>query len=384
MCGLVGVAGKLEFADERLIKQLLVDDYWRGPDSTGLASVRTNNDVHIAKIASHPIDLFDMKHFEKALSGWQSKAFIGHNRSATRGKVSAVNAHPFQFDNIVGAHNGTLSTKSHKDLEAAAGQEFNVDSMAIFAAIAKVGIDETVKLLQGAWALTWFDLEVNKLFLLRNDQRPLWYSVSEDFKKVIWASEYEFIAHSVQHEKQPQPLYKDPNKGYRFWETEIDALYEFDIAKMREATALVKPKIRTLKGKEPPKVVKTTANDDDPFGRESIMSTMGLPPGPHTSTTNSTTTTSPSNNHIIKKEVRPDSRVCNLLGHADDPFAGLLSREKFEGLAAHGCSYCSADIQWGDKGISVYERQDAILCHKCSRGDEKANRVYIPNIDVMK
>jgi predicted glutamine amidotransferase len=376
MCGLVGVAGKLEFADERLMRQLLVLDYWRGMDSTGLAAVRMDNNVHIAKIASHPLDLFDTKSYDKAAVGSSSKAFIGHNRAATKGKVSAANAHPFQYDHIVGAHNGTLSGQSHKDLEDACGEIFDVDSQAIFACIAKIGLAETVKLLQGAWALTYVNLEDNSLNFLRNDQRPLWYAISSDYTKVFWASEYEMIDHACRMQIKPQQLYRDPNKGYRFWETEVDQHYRFDLAALREAKELVKPKVRVLKGKEPLRVVANN-DDKDPFGRSSTNATDGV----RTSTTSSTTTTYRGfDDKVFKKEARSDPHVVTLLGHADDPFGGLLTRDKFEELAKDGCSFCSADISWGDTGVTVIERCDAVLCKECSRGGADANRVIVPNV----
>src|SRR3546814_12623264 len=53
----------------------------------------------------------------RSLSGYNSKAFIGHNRAATLGKVNGLNAHPFRYDNIMGAHNGTLDTQSWLRLE---------------------------------------------------------------------------------------------------------------------------------------------------------------------------------------------------------------------------------------------------------------------------
>jgi hypothetical protein len=41
MCGHVGVAGDLALKDEALMKRLLIFDYLRGPDSTGLAAIET-------------------------------------------------------------------------------------------------------------------------------------------------------------------------------------------------------------------------------------------------------------------------------------------------------------------------------------------------------
>jgi hypothetical protein len=257
-CGLVGVAGKLEFRDEALMRRLLVLDYFRGVDSTGMAAIRADDSLHLAKIASHPIDLFDTGKFKAALSGHNSKAFIGHNRAATKGGVNAVNAHPFECGHIIGAHNGTLDRLSWNRLQDASGEKFDVDSHAIFKAIEVIGIDETVKLMEegstsvdGAWSLVWFDLKENTLNFLRNKHRPLWYAYTKNFDRVFWASEHEMIRTATEMSTNPYEIFMN-TEGFRYFATQENWLYQFDMAKMRKATGgRPKPKVRELKGREP-------------------------------------------------------------------------------------------------------------------------------------
>src|SRR3546814_3133548 len=111
--------------------------------------------------------------FSEANNVYQSLAFVGHNRFATKGKVNDLNAHPFHYGNIVGAHNGTLEKSSWDALDKKLGEDTDVDSQAIIKSIATFGIEETVPLLQGAWALVWFDMEAQTLNFLRKDERPL-------------------------------------------------------------------------------------------------------------------------------------------------------------------------------------------------------------------
>jgi glucosamine 6-phosphate synthetase-like amidotransferase/phosphosugar isomerase protein len=142
MCGIVGLAGDLFHQDETTIKRLIHLDYLRGQDSTGFAAIRNSGEAVIAKIASHPYNLFDTKRFQQALQYGCSKVFLGHNRAATKGAVNEMNAHPFQVGHITGVHNGTLEAKDFTMLEEMLGEKFNVDSEALFAAIAKFGVEK--------------------------------------------------------------------------------------------------------------------------------------------------------------------------------------------------------------------------------------------------
>lgn len=184
ICGLVGVAGKITPKEETAFKQLLIVDQLRGKHSVGVAAIDTNGGVEVFKKAVNPEDFFTMQGF-KDMMRYQLNVLIGHNRYATQGAVNAVNAHPFEFDTLVGAHNGTLTGQwrlpDHK--------QFEVDSENIFHAIQKEGLEKTHKNLDGAYALTWWDKENDTLNFIRNDERTFFYTYSEDKLTMFWASE---------------------------------------------------------------------------------------------------------------------------------------------------------------------------------------------------
>lgn len=368
MCGLVGIAGKLGYGDEAVMKHLLWLDYWRGPHSTGMAALRNNGDCLISKIPSHPLDLFDTKRFTTALSGSQSSVFLGHNRLATKGAVNHVNSHPFRQGDIVGAHNGTLSVVSHLDLEEQLDETFTVDSEAIFAHIHAFGAAKTIPLLQGAWALTYIDTAKGTLNFIRNDQRPLWYAMSEDYNKLFWASEWEMIHYSLLAPAQKPKLLKDA-QGCSFFPFEIDTHYTFDLDKLQKATSRVKPVIQKLEGKEEPvaDTLPFTAGfnqDWNNFGKKS------------TSTTRSTTesrTASRTSGH---------PEFVRLVGTDDDPYAGIITPEKFAQLTKFGCAWCGGDVTWGDVGVTILERDDAVFCPRCSKGTD--TRIHVKNIQEFK
>lgn len=355
MCGHVGIAGGLEFKDEATIKRLLCYDYFRGPDSTGFAAIKDDGKTsQIAKLASHPFDLFDMGAFKKALSGFHSCVFIGHNRAATRGIVNGYNAHPFESGDIIGAHNGTLTLASLAELEKALDQEFDVDSEAIVVAIDKLGIKKTVSMLQGAWALVWYDKSDGSLNFLRNKERPFWMAYSEDCKKLFWASEYPMIEAACKLSKKDQPLYRD-KEGYRFWATVIDTHYKFDIETLKKGGEKKPlPKIKTLKGKEPAPV-KTSV-----IGHGNFPKKHGGTAGERSTTKNSTTKSRSSSKR------RERDNVVHLFGDKESPVAGYINKEELELISYQGCSWCGAAIDVEEPGITVFEEIDSILCPKCS------------------
>jgi len=385
MCGHVGIAGKLENKDEQTMKRLLLFDYFRGPDSTGFAALRSTpkGEAHLCKIASNPLDLFDMKKFGTALNAFNSTVFLGHNRLATKGVVNNYNAHPYLFEKeggvIVGAHNGTLDKSSWDAIEDKLGEKFPVDSMAVVAAIAKLGIEATVPLLQGAWALVWFDTSDNTLNFLRNKERPFWYAYTENFDHMIWASEFPTIRAALDLSANPYKLYKTA-EGYSYFATKEDWWYKIDLDKLKAgATERPKPRVKELKGKEPAPAQNYACGGYTPFKRQ----TQGM------SQTSSTTTshgvgsgagTSTNNVTVLpglpgpKKDVTIP--VLHLTTTGAQPFAEFLTEEEFKAIAKYGCSWCQADVSYDEPGVQVYVNHDMILCPSCADENE-TNRVYV-------
>lgn len=364
MCGLIGIAGDLALKDEAAMKRLFLADFFRGPDSTGLAAIRKTGDVHIAKLASNPIDLFDMTRFKTALTGGSSKVFIGHNRAATKGAVNNNNAHPYQFGHIVGAHNGTLETSSWRALEEAIGEKYDVDSMAIFAAIEKLGLEETVKLLEGAWALVFYDSKENTLNFIRNDKRPLWYAFTEDFKRIFWASEWEMIDTAVKMAgANDYKLFREEKTNFGFFQTEVNTHYKFDVeALAKGGTSRPKAKAKVLKGKEPAAVIV----GDDPFGRGAN--------GGRTSTT-----TSSHNTGTSATRERRAQRVRHFAGTSDNPLAGFMPLNAFEHTTECKCSYCDAAVKYEigkPPQFTYYERDNLLLCATCGPAETNQIRIY--------
>jgi glucosamine 6-phosphate synthetase-like amidotransferase/phosphosugar isomerase protein len=184
ICGLVGCAGKILAAHENALKQLLIVDSLRGAHSTGVASVSNSWDVSLVKEPTLPHYLFGTKEFRDAFLK-MNKVIIGHNRFATQGAINKDNAHPYEFQHIVGAHNGTL-TSMHRLPEH---KGFEVDSQALLYSINVHGSEAVADKIHGAFALTWYDKRDKTLHFWRNNQRPLWICYLENKDTIFWASE---------------------------------------------------------------------------------------------------------------------------------------------------------------------------------------------------
>lgn len=187
MCGLVGLAGDINFKEEKVFKALLTLDVIRGKHSTGVASLRKNVDkweVAVCKDKLNAIDFMDKPEFTTFMSK-KHHILMGHNRWATRGAIVQENAHPFEFDNIVGAHNGSLFSVYNLHEHS----KYPVDSQAAFSELNVNGVESLWGKLNGAAALTWIDKTDNTLHFLRNDERPLFFSTANKGKTLLWASE---------------------------------------------------------------------------------------------------------------------------------------------------------------------------------------------------
>lgn len=194
MCGLVGVICAYDYGFSKdlteTFKQLLYVDAIRGDDATGVACVTKENEVHWFKDALNSAEFIQTKTYTEIedLLYKQGRAALGHNRKKTIGDNVSKNAHPFIIDNrAVFTHNGTLiGHRKHHDTE--------VDSEALGMLLVncngdKEQIEKALSKVDGAYACVWYDYTLNKMFFLRNKERPLWYGITKHGKHILYASE---------------------------------------------------------------------------------------------------------------------------------------------------------------------------------------------------
>lgn len=242
MCGLTGFvstanertsAGTLNvFSNAFILSQL------RGKDSAGLAvSFRqkqkkgkgTRRGWVSYKQQTSPFEayrwcnhLLNKYHYTKELAKTHEYPFItaaiGHARHATKGSITAENAHPFVFGNnrFIGTHNGTITNapevfKKLKDKEPIErtipatedrekmyleGKEVT-DSEIVLYCIYRWGIEQVYPLIEGAWALVWWDEKEKSIFIIRNSSRPLSYYFCPRNDALIWSSERLMLKEAV-------------------------------------------------------------------------------------------------------------------------------------------------------------------------------------------
>jgi len=188
MCGIVGVIGSYFKKEEEVFRDLLIIDSLRGEDSTGVIGINHQSKPSVFKKAVNAIDFLGFKKADSLINA--SRILIGHNRFATKGKVNETNAHPFQYGDFTGVHNGTLRNQSLLP----DSKSFEVDSENIFYSFSKIGVDETIKKLDGAFTLVWFNEKEKTVSFVRNNERPLFYCYTEDQRSIYFASEAWMLA----------------------------------------------------------------------------------------------------------------------------------------------------------------------------------------------
>lgn len=236
MCGIVGVVGNIFKKEEEIFEDLLRVDILRGPDSTGVAVLRGNKQVAWAKDIVYPNELIEDKVY-KSLFWGKITAVVGHNRWATRGRVTPQNAHPFNIGKITGVHNGTLTGQHH----LIDHKKFVVDSENIMHSLDKEGVDATIGNLQGAYCLVWLNSEDNTINFIRNKERPLFLTLSEDQNTLFYASEAWMLS---------GVLGRHGKKHGDIWPLPEDTLFTYKLDGVK--VPMDKPHCRKLEGRPPP------------------------------------------------------------------------------------------------------------------------------------
>lgn len=241
MCGIVAVIAAYQngFLDDekKAFSEMLFIDTFRGWDSTGVFSVHTNHNVHILKDAvPGPEFICHNKYKEFMARLWINGLFaVGHNRSATRGEINAVNAHPFWInDEIVLVQNGTWNG-SHKHVK---NTEVDTEAVAHIIQEHPDNVEQALQKINAAYALMWYNVPKKTLYAIRNTLRPL-HMVNLKSGGTLLASELETMLYAASHNKmeiksceevKPGVLHSwaiNDDKTYTYSSGEVDHKYRY-------------------------------------------------------------------------------------------------------------------------------------------------------------
>lgn len=209
MCGQCGViADWISQNETAMFKMLLRLNAFRGPHSTGVLGV-SKPGLKSSKVPLKPTvwkeardsweylyfaDLDKKERKKELFTTTDKRLLMGHCRWATVGKISAKNAHPFVFPNVIGMHNGTIKKKFK------GADDFETDSEALYKLINDVGPKEAlqeVETFDSAYALQWFDLKNATVNFVRNDKRPLHFAYTQSRQALFWSSDKDDLEYAA-------------------------------------------------------------------------------------------------------------------------------------------------------------------------------------------
>lgn len=217
MCGLFGMAGPgISGSDLKIIHNLGIVSMLRGTDGAGVYQIRTRsqkfyNQEDGYKTWGNWVDLcddIDRKKNNKLLSSVGVDVVMCHVRAATRGALRDDNSHPFMFEHIVGAHNGTLKDKRYE-------HPTKTDSELMFRDINNGNMEDVLESLDrdSAFAVSVFDRRTQTLRFSRNELRTLAFAFLADRGVMYWASEKDMLKY-ILHRAGEEATYFNlrPNK----------------------------------------------------------------------------------------------------------------------------------------------------------------------------
>ena len=409
MCGLVGMAStKPDVKHKTLLSELLVVSTFRGMHSAGVASLASDGNADIMKCVGNPFNLFDTKAYQDFSTGFKN-VHIGHTRHATRGSVCYNNSHPFEYGDIIGAHNGTLMNDHELKKEITDKFGVDTDSQVLFAHMAEHGVRDTIPKTRGAWALTFFDKFDETLYFLRNDERPLWYCFDEERTTIFWASDHHMLKY-ILSDRHDVEVWKDED-GFGFFPVENDKLMGFDVSRPKKfgdtkpVEQIIDEKLEGAKGYQTmvstPFVQAGSKILDGLIGRGKELAPVKkviqlLPPPQMPSDekieskstpissnqcpTGKGSTVSPIRKPLLKLPTtsKKDSLDDSLLYGPD---GGLLFEKEYNSLVSDGCLWCSDAIlveesnyvRWViNKDEQGTTKTTHVLCPACSQPESEA------------
>ena len=346
MCGLCGIyasdMGSNHLSAFRLL-QLVTQT--RGMHSTGLAAYYPEKDKvelyravgGLEALATSPDTSFSFDGGWKFIPDSKPRAsekaplfydypelLLGHGRHATIGVIDVDSAHPFEFEDVVGMHNGTMHEYWYTKLDTY--DKDMPDSYAVIKKLDQLADDEEatkefLTTLRGEYCFVWFNRITQTLHFYRNSARSLFMTALSDNKGMAFASE-EWMLNAVSN-KFNLNLKVVPLGVHQYVVLAIDEIGKITVEVDEEVT----PNFTT-----PPMNVGGYGNYYERYG---------------------------GNYYDYRSE-----EVESLYKRVPDTNI-WLSRAKFEGVASDGCCICAKDLAWDKFDDIRWHDADTPLCIEC-------------------
>jgi hypothetical protein len=193
VCGHVGIIGPgICDTDLDVLEQLAQCIVVRGHDGCGILQGNHHSKYYTVEKSNEEISTFLWYHKHAKggdrmlLNTTSDTFFCVHVRAATRGSLTTKNAHPFDFPNLVGMHNGTLKETDYKPI----GDQ--TDSEMMFADMNDKGVIPVLSALDkdSAYAVVVYDKRTKEIYIGRNQHRPLFCTWNSNRRVFYYASEY--------------------------------------------------------------------------------------------------------------------------------------------------------------------------------------------------
>ncbi len=210
MCGIYGFAkkeGTMSVLERFKLRGALMDlayqNETRGKDGTGLVLVSASQWT-LFKEATPSGELLKTKRFQGMIREINDKTqlCLGHTRLATIGDVRNKHCHPFVTENFLGVHNGHFLNREELLKKYSKTAETPVDSEAIFRVLdgqlTVKGMVAKLSEMEGDFALG-FALKGDpwRLFLIRNNEKPLHVAYVSSLKTLFWSSDSEHLEYAL-------------------------------------------------------------------------------------------------------------------------------------------------------------------------------------------
>ena len=199
MCGIYGM---IFHSDRHLAAPYKVRQFFngmadaavsRGDDAAGAAVVNKEFSVSLYKNALPSTKVIGFRRWSRLLRaiGEPTIGIMGHTRLGTHGDNSIKNAHPFQFDTVVGTHNGVIGNHERFGPQ----KPFDCDSANVIYRLGQLPAadwPDFLEVLSGSFALAFATKD--GFHLARNSSSPCELAYIEEFDATVYASTTYIIA----------------------------------------------------------------------------------------------------------------------------------------------------------------------------------------------